>query len=488
MAQIHITASELNVVKQRVQERYIKIELLNSNYQVVDSLEGVTLNGSISVDANSDMRRSATVKFVITDSSFEVESGGKIWLDKMIALYFGTYSIIETQVIYTKIGTFVIDAPSYEYDATNNSIQLSLLDLMSKLSGLRNGYLPGVPVTVAAGENIRQAMIDTLALGGFTKYVCEEAPDPGVVPNDLSFGQGSSVYTVLSGLKDIYPNYEIFFDVDGVFHYQPIPTGDNEPVQIDDTLWESVVISEKMDVDFQNVKNYIEVWGRTHDPAHYSTNTTLSGSDITLTIEDVTAYTDGVIYGFTLTDNTGITNPTIAILNPADPEVEGSTDLLLERLSVKNDDGTNATINAEEGEVYYCVEYVADGNYFRWLGHLQAFAVAQDNNPDSPFYVGGSVGQIRLALYGGDYDNCMTDDLAQQRANYELYMHTNMNDSITLSCVSFPWLDVNTLVSYTLQRTGETRQYLVKSFSYGFDVDDSMSITMIRYYPEYSGL
>ena len=81
----------------------------------------------------------------------------------------------------------------------------------------------------------------------------------------------------------------------------------------------------------------------------------------------------------------------------------------------------------------------------------------------------------------------MTDDLAQQRANYELYMHTNMNDSITLSCVSFPWLDVNTLVSYTLQRTGETRQYLVKSFSYGFDVDDSMSITMIRYYPEYSG-
>lgn len=477
MAQINISASELNTARQKVQNKFVKIELLNSDFQTVDMLEGVCLNGSTSVDANSDMRRSATLKFIVADSSFEVNANSKIWLDKYIRIYIGTESLAEQEIIYSNIGIFIIDAPTYEYDAVNNSVQLSGLDLMAKLSGLRNGYLTGASsFTISAGENIRQAMIDTLGLGGFTRYVCDEAPSPGVVPNDLTFSQGASIYTMLAALRDIYPNYEIYFDVDGVFHYNPIPTGVNDPIQIDDALWDSIVIAEKVDVDFQNVKNYIEVWGRTHDPSYFATSATVSGSDITLSLQHTHNYEDGLIYGFTLTNNTGIINPRLRIQN--DPYYY-----------VLLDDGTSATIQAETGEVYYCVQYVANIGgtpYWRWLGHLQAYATAYDNNPNSPFYVGSPIGYIRLPLYGGDYDNCMTDDLAQQRANYELYLHARMEDSITLSCVPVPWLDVNTLVEYTLQRNGVTAQYLIKSFSYGFDIDDTMSINMIKFYPEYA--
>lgn len=476
MAYINITASELSVVKQNIQEKYTKIELLNSNFQVVDSLEGITLNGSITIDANSDMRRNATLKFAIIDSSFDVEPGGKIWMDKYIRLYLGIYSIQENSIIYTNIGTFVLDSPSYEYDATNNAVSVSLLDLMSKLSGIRNGYLPGVPVLIPAGTNIREVMISTLALGGFTKYICDEAPSPSVVPMDLNFTQGTTIYNILSELKNIYPNYEIYFDVDGVFHYNKIPTGVNEPVQIDDALWENIVFSENLAVNFQNVKNYIEVYGRTHDPAYFASATNVSGSDITLVIQDLYAYTDGVIYGFTLTDNTGISSPRLRIQN------NDYRNILL-------DDGTSATIQAESGEVYYCVQYVENSGgapYWRWLGHLQAYGVAIDNNPDSPFYVNGTVGTIRLPLYGGDYENCMTDDLALQRAKYELYLHASMQDSLTISCVSVPWLDVNTLVEYTSQRNNVTALYIIKSISYGFDVDDYMEVNMIRFYPDYT--
>ena len=480
LAYINITADELNAAKQRIQNKYAKIELLNltsSGFQVVDSLEGVTLNGSISVDANSDMRRSATLKFIITDSSFEVQAGSRIWLDKYLRIFLGTYSMATGEIVYTKIGTFVLDAPSYEYDAVNNAVQVTGLDLMCKLSGLRDGYLPGVPTMISAGENIRQAMIDTLALGGFTQYVIDEAPSPGVVPTDLQFNQGATVYTLLSGLRDIYPNYEIYFDVDGVFHYNPIPTGEDEPIQIDDTLWDSIVIGEKVDVDFQNVKNYIEVYGRTHDPAYFATGATVSGSDITLTLQHTHNYEDGLIYGFTLTDNTGITNPRLRIQN--DPYY-----------SILLDNGTAATIEAEVGEIYFCVQYVENIGgtpYWRWLGHLQAYAVAEDNNPNSQFYTGSSIGEIRLPLFGGDYDNCVTDDLAQQRANYELYMHTNILDNVTITCVPIPWLEANTLVQYTLRRNNETRLYLIKSFNYGFNITDTMTITMMRYYPEYIG-
>lgn len=473
MAQINITASELNSAKQHIQNKFAKIELLNSEFQVVDSLEGVMMNGSINIDANSDMRRTATVKFLITDSSFEVDSGGKVWLSNYIQLYLGTYSLLENQIIYSKIGLFVIDAPSYEYDATNNSIEMSLLDLMSKLTGLRNGYLEGVPVLIPAGTNIREAIIATLALGGFTRYVCDEAPTPSVVPNDLTFPQGTTVFSILSTLRDIYPNYEIYFDVDGVFHYNAIPTGQNEPIQITDTLWQSTVIGEKVDVDFQNIKNYIEVYGRTHSPAYFSTSTQVVGSDITLSIQHTHNYEDGLIYGFTLTNNSGIVAPRLRIEN--DPYYY-----------ILNDNGINATIQAETGEVYYCVQYVANLGgtpYWRWLGHLQAYGVAKDTDVNSPFNINGNLGIIRLPLYGEEYDNCITDDLAQQRANYELYMHTNMQNTLTISAVPVPWLDANILVEYTLQRNNETALYLIKTISYGFDVDDIMQVTMMKYYP-----
>ncbi len=470
MANINITASELNTAKQQIQEKYAKIELLNSDFQVVDSLEGIALNGSITIDANSDIRRNASVKFVITDRSLEVESGGKIWLDKYIRLYLGVFSIQENQIIYTNIGIYVLDEPSYEYDASNNSVQVNLLDLMCKLSGMRNGYLPGVPVKIPAGSDIRQAMISMLALGGFTKYICEEAPN--LLPLDLNFGQGSTIYDVLSGLRDVYPNYEIYFDVDGVFHYNKIPSGENDPIQVDDTLWESIVISENVVVNFQNIKNDIEVYGRTHDPDYFASEVTVQGSDITLTANEGSCV-DGVITGFVLQNNNSLTNPRIQIN-------DGTF------YNVLLSDMTPATIPASDS-VYYCVQYVEnDGSpYWYWLGHLQAYAEVKDENPDSPFYINGSLGIIRLPLFGGDYDNCLTDELALDRAKYELYLHSQMLDSLTLSCVSINWLDVNILVEYTSQRNGETNKYIIKNISYGFDVDDYMQINMIKFYPHY---
>lgn len=149
---------------------------------------------------------------------------------------------------------YIIDAPNYQYDIETNTLSLSLLDLMAKLTGVRNGFLKGVTTVFKAGENIRQAIIDTLALAGFTKYVVEEAPSPGTIPNDLEFNIGSTVYDLLTGLRDIYPDYEMYFDLEGTFYYKLIPNGENDPILIDDTVWQHIVISEQIDVDFQNVK------------------------------------------------------------------------------------------------------------------------------------------------------------------------------------------------------------------------------------------
>lgn len=470
MAGFNITSTQFTTSLQNIQSRYIKLELLNYQFQTVDSLEGVCISGSITIDANSDIRRTGSIVLVVNDSTFEVTPGGKIFLDKFIRVWVGTASLITGDIEYTNCGIFIIDAPSYQFNPSTNTLTLSLLDLMAKLTGVRNGYLPGVPVVLSAGENIRQTIIDTLALGGFTKYVVEEAPSPGTIPNDLEFSQGATVYDLLSGLRDIYPNYEMFFDVNGVFYYKPIPTGKGDPVYVDDTLWSNIVMEENIAVDFQNVKNVIEVYGRTHDPAHFSTATTVSGKTIQLTIEDVTEYTEDIIYGFTLTDNPGYAGYSLQINS-------------LTAYPILMSDGTTvADIPAESGEIYYCVQF--KGTYWNYLGHLQSYGYAEDDNAQSPFYINGTVGKIRLPLYGGEYENCYTDDLAQQRAEYELWLHTNMNNSLQITCIIVPWMDVNILVEYTSQRNNQTNQYIIKSINFGLAANDTMTVNMIQFYPQ----
>lgn len=466
---LNITEQQYRTVMQSIQSRYIWLELLNYNFQTVDELSGVAVGGSITIDANADVRRTGSIELVVKDSTFEVQSGGKIWLDKYVRVWVGIASLHTGEIERTNCGLYIIDAPSYSYNTSTNTLTLSLLDLMSKLTGIRNGYLKGIPTVIKAGESIRKAIIDTLALGGFTQYVIDEPPSPGTVPNDLEFAQGSTVYDILSGLRDIYPNYEMYFNTEGVFYYKPIPTGYNEPISVDDSLFNHIVLSEDLNTDFQNVKNSIEVYGRTHEPAHYSTATSVSGKEISLTIADVSAYTADLIYGFTLTDNTGIANPSLKINS-------------LASYPIKNDDGNPTTIQAEAGEVYYCVQFKTD--HWRWLGHLQAYGFAEDLNEQSPFFVGGTVGRIRLPLYDGDYANCVTDNLAQQRAEYELWKHTNLNNTLTLNVVPVYWLDVNILVEYTLKRNNIKGQYLIKNINLGLAPTDASTIQMIQYYPD----
>lgn len=468
MPTLNITNEQFRAVMQNLQSRYIRLELLNYQFQTVDELSGVATSGNITIDANSDVRRTGSITLVVTDSSFEVEPGGRIWLDKYIRIWVGLYNMRTGEIDYTNCGLFIIDAPSYQYNQSNNTLTLSLLDLMAKLTGVRDGYLPGVPVVLKAGENIRQAIIDTLAMGGFTKYVVEEAPNPGTIPNDLEFNQGATIYDLLAGLRDIYPDYEMYFDVNGVFYYKAIPTGDDDPVLVDDTLFTQIVTDESLNVDFQNVKNSIEVYGRTHDPAHFSTSTSVSGNTISLTVADVATYEEDMIYGFTLTDNPGYTGYSLRINS-------------LASYPLQNADKTAAEIPAEEGEIYYCVQF--KGTYWYYLGHLQAYGKAVDDNPQSPFYVKGTVGELHLALYDSDYANCLTDELAQIRAEYELWLHTNMNNTVNLTCIPVPWMDVNILVEYTLQRNNKTNQYIIKSVSFGLAPNESMTLSMIQYYP-----
>lgn len=469
---LNINQEDFNVVKQPFINKYLKLNVLNFNLSVVNEISGNLISFDVSVNADSDLRRSCSVSFVVTDSSFEPEPGSQVWLNNFIQPYVGYENIYTGEIQWYNQGIYLINTPTYFYDATNNTLSFQGLDLMSKLTGVRNGALPGVPTIIPQGSSVREAMIAAIKLAGFTKYVVNECTNTDgsiqAVPYDIQVNQGGYVFDIIKQLRDILPNYQVYFDVNGVFHYDQIPSGDNDPVLIDDTLWNDVNMSDNITTDFESVKNYIEVYGKSHTVNYFPSATSVSGGTLNLTIAGYTE-TAGNMIGFVPTTN--IATSTYVKVN------NGTARRLV-------DSAGNGVKNLDK-DVYYVAVYQSNNTYL-FLGHQQAQAVATDDNPESPFYVDGSVGMIRQVLSGGDYDNIMSDELALQRAKLEIYWKCRLNDSIALTCIPIPWVDVNILVSHAPKNSTKQKKYMVKSFNASYGDNTTMTINAISYYAYYS--
>ena len=381
---------EYRVSKQNNRTLHILIYILDFQFRKIAELSGIVLdNSTFSVDANSDIRRTCNLSIIPTSSDFDITANSDIWIDKYIQVKVGIEDISNNnEIVYTNKGVYLINNPSKVYSATNNQLTITGIDLMAKLTGMRNGYLSGtqggVSYQIPAGSDIGDAIKSTFELGGFDNVAVSDFKPTSVVPNDIIISVGSTIYGMLKELVDINSFYQAYFDENGVPYVNRIPSGDNEPVMVDDDLWKDVLISYNQNISFEEVKNVVEVYGKTLD------------------------------------------------------------------------DGTTP------------------------------YAIALDDNPSSPFYAYGKAGQIRIILSGGEYDNIYTDDLAQQRADYELYLRCRLQDQLTITTVPIYWLDVNWLIEITLpNKQGEevTEKYIIKKIDTTVGVNGTQTITMMKYYP-----
>lgn len=372
------TQTDYDLVQMNTRNAKIKVELLNFNFQTISSLEGKTTSGSIEVDANSDIRRTCNLSLVAKDIDKNmISEGGELWLDKYIKIYQGIDNPRDNnKTVWWNMGIFLINNPDTVYSAADHTISFEGLDLMAKLTGRRNGQLPAVATLVPAGSKVADVVKKTITqLGGFYNYIIE---DEGLeVPYDIKMDMGATIYDLLAELRDLYSNWEMFFDVDGVFHWQKIPNGEKEAVVVNFNEIQPLIISDNVNIDFENVKNHIIVYGRLLDT----------------------------------------------------------------------------------GE--------------------QIMATASDTNAESPFCI-SKVGQINYIV---DDERIYSNELAKDRADYELYLHARLNDSISLEIVPIPWLnDVNIKIAYTNEKIGIEGEYLIQSLSIPLDIGSSMTITALKIY------
>lgn len=561
-----MTEKEYNVAIQNHRYLYSKFQLLNFNYQVIGTFDGVVVgNPSFTNDSNSVIRRTCSVQVEQINSDFDIKQNGKLWLDKLIKIYVGIKDETTDEIVYTNMGIYLINNPNHVYSISENTLTINGIDLMAKLTGMRTGNLEGMEYQVPAGSNVRNVIINTIKLGGFTKYVCEECTTD--VPNNMSISIGGSLYNIISAMLDVMPNYQVYFDVDGIFHYNTIPNGVNEQTMVDDKVWNKTLINYNQDYDYENIKNEIVVLGKAWDDVvGYSVSLDTDNEYKIITDNDMT---DSFYLGVTM-PNSSISSYNSAILNVynsyGSKTASGSIIDLKNNIKPNsynilrcsptenyfacNKSSQSSYSNASlSGDTYYItnlsitelvygttffiktpsivyngyVQYLKVNNFeklkiysstlepnsvyeiitkinydetlmtvrpvfFEYISSYQPKATVQETNPQSPFYVNGSVGKLRIVLNGGDYDNIYSDDLAKQRANFELYQRCRLQDSITITTVPIYWLDTNWVIEITLpnkQGIEETNKYIIKSINTTLGTSGTQSITMMKYYPYY---
>lgn len=400
-----------------------KLFVLDYDYTILDEISGKTESISLSVNAESDIRRTANINIALKDDSRQTNSnifywqvGNPYWFDKYIQIYVAIQDVQTQEYVWVNEGIYMVNSPTISYDATSNSLSFEAVDLMSKMTGLRNGQLEGMTYTIPVGSTITGAIKTLLVEQGFDKYIVFDPPY-NYVPQEINIDVGGTAYDLLCQLRDINPNWEMFFDVDGVFHFQQIPSGkviidpesgeEGEPTPVvDQTMWDKLNVSYNLDTNFENVKNYVEVLGKVHEPQEYGT-VTINDNVLNMKLVNVIeSYLNNEwIIGIPVIATEGATQPEALATPITNITIHDVSSRFIFKIEL-----ATPIIAANE---YYCVKLTFDDTKCtacEYLGALQPRAIAFENNPESPFYVGTST------QYESAYGNAV--DFASENEDY----------------------------------------------------------------------
>lgn len=400
-----------------------KLFVLDYDYTILDEISGKTESISLSVNAESDIRRTANINIALKDDSRQTNSnifywqvGNPYWFDKYIQIYVAIQDVQTQEYVWVNEGIYMVNSPTISYDATSNSLSFEAVDLMSKMTGLRNGQLEGMTYTIPVGSTITGAIKTLLVEQGFDKYIVFDPPY-NYVPQEINIDVGGTAYDLLCQLRDINSNWEMFFDVDGVFHFQQIPSGkviidpesgeEGEPTPVvDQTVWDKLNVSYNLDTNFEDVKNYVEVLGKVHEPQEYGT-ATIEGGSLDLKLANVieSYFNNEWIVGIPVIATEGATEPEALSTPITNITIHDNANNFIFKIGL-----STPIIAANE---YYCVKLIFNDTKCtacEYLGALQPRAIAFENNPDSPFYVGTST------QYESAYGNVV--DFASENESY----------------------------------------------------------------------
>lgn len=463
MSQITIGSEEISLVKQNNQRRYVKLQVIDRNFHSIGVVQGRLISCNISIDANSNISRTASISME-TESDYLQTPYADVSIDLQrdmpgnyyIKIWAGIEDNNTLRVYWYSQGVFIISQSSYSFDPKTRTLNVSLTDLMTDLNGDRGGELHAFTSIVKNKQRIDDVMKNVMELVGINNYsiepitVLRDVNEPldnhasetdYMVPYDMEFSVGVTAYEILEKLVGLYPYYEMGFDANGMFFVrkETLEQDDSYAV-IDYPTLADLVISEDTTIDWNYVKNHIEVWGK-----------------------------DGKCYG------------------EAEDTTSGSPFQIncipLRRLVVKDNEygiDTNTICDrykdAEEQEKLIKEQATLEEKVAR---------LAKIKNPTTEEQ--RELNKARGKLSRNRQEQAWNIDisgneLAKQWAERILYDRTRLQDNVTIKTVLMPFLnDVNFKMSYKSQIDKIARNYVVKSINHDL-TGGTTTINMIRFY------
>lgn len=173
--------SEINLLKdasflhklslENIKVYYAKILILDRNEQPIRAIEGRISAGSISLNGNSNVRRTGNITFLAEETENDLtDIDNLLSMNKKINIFIGIENNIDDihdKIIWFKQGIFVITQPSLQHNSSGVIISLQFKDKMCLLNGECGG---GLPTSVTFHEYDQIIGYDDNDSRGYTKY------------------------------------------------------------------------------------------------------------------------------------------------------------------------------------------------------------------------------------------------------------------------------------------------------------------------------
>lgn len=434
---------------------------------------------------------------------------------------------------------------NYAFRINKNSVSLTSHIPIEKV-------VDGVPI---AYYIIRDAMITAVTtLGGIKEYNIDdigefsgmpqynpdylqyrkENPLWNNIPYDLEFNVGDNVLSIVTSLRDLYPNYETYFDEDGVFCCNMIPSQIADDPYLSNDYLQEILISENYDIDTSTVRNVCEVWGASLEVDFTASSCVKSGDTY---IIDIDEYGDTIFAGdrIAITLDAPNTANNKVVIHTTYTEHDGESTVTKEKtfdpLEIY-DEMTDAPLASgvlEMGTIYvfkvktklvngdtpvkylyYQSEYqpqaidvltdgtasneiwnCADGTtthvftkkYFADKYNCKEKNINFTIDETSPLTI-QKLGETLSVKQGGEFENILSDQRALARAIYENWKAARIIDRVNIVTKLCLFADVNKKVEFKRHDSDEIEQYIITSVSHDFS-GGTTALALSHFYPLY---
>jgi hypothetical protein len=201
---------------QSIRRLKITVEVLDKNNETLEVLQGVSNGGSINIDGSSLIRRTGSLSFTLFDYLMP-KKNSLLWITNRIRVYAGIDDLRTQDTITTHfcLGTFFITEPSVTLATDNRTITINLQDRMGQWEDeeFENQVL------IEANTPVSEAMKSILTVMGEKDFSLIE-DDGNLVPYNITFDQGSTVIDAIQKLRDLYMDWEAFYNTEGKFVFR----------------------------------------------------------------------------------------------------------------------------------------------------------------------------------------------------------------------------------------------------------------------------